>query len=94
MKMIMELRDVNVIIENVVSDFIKNLSIGIGNLINLFEPEAIVIGGSFVYFEEVLLERLTNNLLNGKYLFNRKNNIIIKTAILGNEAGIIGSTLI
>ncbi|MBQ3414967.1 MAG: ROK family protein [Clostridia bacterium] len=82
------------IIENVVTDFIENLSIGIGNLVNLFEPEAIVIGGSFVYFEEVLLERLKNNLVNGNYLFNKKTNVIIKTAILGNEAGIIGSTLI
>ena len=82
------------LIENVVNEFIDNLSVGIGNLINLFEPEAIVIGGSFVYFEEVLLERLKNNLVNGKYLFNGKNDVIIKTAILGNEAGIIGSALI
>lgn len=41
-------------IETVLNEFIENLSIGISNLINLFEPEAIVIGGSYAYFEDVL----------------------------------------
>ena len=50
-------------IEKVVEEYIQNLSIGISNLINIFEPEAISIGGSFVYFKEVLLERLKKNIL-------------------------------
>src|SRR5699024_532871 len=45
-------------IEKTVNEFIENLAIGISNLVNVFEPEAIGIGGSFVYFEEVLLNRL------------------------------------
>ncbi|MBO4293056.1 MAG: ROK family protein [Clostridia bacterium] len=81
-------------IEKTVNDFIENLGVGIGNLINLFEPEAIVIGGSFVYFEDVLLERLKNVLIYKPYIFNKRKELIIKPAILGNDAGIIGSTLI
>ena len=81
------------IIEKVVEEFIENLSIGIANLINIFEPEAMGIGGSFVYFEEVLLERLKKKLLSKNMLFNPKEDIIIKTAILGNDAGIIGAVL-
>lgn len=81
-------------IENVVKTFIENLSIGIANLINIFEPEAIVIGGSFVYFEDVLLERLKETLKNGNYLFNKRDEIIINPAILGNDAGIIGASLL
>lgn len=81
-------------IEKTVNDFIENLGVGIGNLINLFEPEAIVIGGSFVYFEDVLLERLKNILIYKPYIFNKRKEIIIKPAVLGNDAGIIGSTLI
>lgn len=81
------------IIEKVVEEFIENLSIGIANLINIFEPEAIGIGGSFVYFEEVLLEKLKEKLLSKNMLFNPKEDIIIKTAILGNDAGIIGAVL-
>jgi len=81
-------------IENVVNEFIKNLSIGISNLINLFEPEAIVIGGSFVHFEDVLLNRLKKSLKEGKFLFNEREELNIKPAVLGNDAGIIGASLI
>lgn len=81
-------------IEQVINEFIKNLSIGIANLVNIFEPEAIVIGGSFVYFEDVLLDRLKNYIQEEKLLFNERNNLEINLAILRNDAGIIGSTLI
>ena len=80
-------------IENVVNEFIQNLAIGISNLINIFEPEVIGIGGSFVYFEEVLLNRLKEELLKSNLLFNERKEINIETAILGNDAGIIGSIL-
>ena len=79
--------------ETVVQEFIENLSIGIANLINIFEPEAVGIGGSFVYFEEVLLDRLKNELLKDNVLFNKRDDIIVKTAILRNDAGIIGATI-
>ena len=80
-------------IENTVEEFIDNLAIGISNLVNVFEPEAIGIGGSFVFFEEVLLGRLKDKLVNGNYLFNKRDDLVIETAILGNDAGIIGATL-
>ena len=81
-------------IEKIVNEFIENLGVGIGNLINLFEPEAIVIGGSFVYFEDVLLDRLKKIFIYKPYIFNKRNEIIIKPAILGNDAGIIGASLL
>ena len=80
-------------VENVVSEFIENLSIGIANLINIFEPEVIGIGGSFVFFEEVLLNRLKQELLKQNLLFNERKEINVETAILGNDAGIIGAVL-
>ena len=73
-------------IERVLEDYIKNLSIGLLNLIRIFEPEAIGIGGSFVYFEEVLLPRLK------KYLEVRQD-VKIEMAVLGNDAGMIGAVL-
>lgn len=81
------------IIEKILKQYIEDLSIGIANLINIFEPEAIGIGGSFVYFEEVLLNRLKAEIISKNILFNPRENIIIKTAILENDAGIIGATL-
>ena len=78
-------------INSIIKEYIEYLSIGISNLINIFEPEAVSIGGSFVYFSDVLLEKLKNNIQNKKYLFNSRNELIIVPAALGNDAGIIGS---
>ena len=81
------------VIEKVIDKYINYLALGLANLINIFEPEAIGIGGSFVYFEEELLGRLKEKLLEKNMLFNPRENIVIETAILGNDAGIIGSTI-
>ena len=78
-------------INRTIDDFIEYLSIGISNLVNIFEPEAIGIGGSFVHFSDVLLERLKRNIQDKKYLFNSREELIIVPAELGNDAGIIGS---
>lgn len=78
-------------IKKIVDEYIEYLSIGVSNLINIFEPEAVGIGGSFVYFSDVLLDKLKNNIQNKKYLFNNRKELIIVPAALGNDAGIIGS---
>ncbi len=76
------------IIEDVVETFIEDLSIGISNLISIFEPEIIGIGGSFVYFAEILLPRLTEKMKE-----QGRDDIIFQTAVFGNDAGIIGAVL-
>lgn len=81
------------VINNIIEEYIKDLSIGISNLINIFEPEAIGIGGSFVYFKDILLNKLKNELLSDSLLFNSRKDIKIETAILENDAGIIGAIL-
>lgn len=81
-------------IKRVINDYIDNLSIGISNIVNIFEPEVIGIGGSFVYFSDILLDKLKDNIIKKEYLFNQRKTINIVQAILGNDAGIIGSTMI
>ena len=81
----------NYVINKIVDEYIEYLSIGISNLIDVFEPEAVCLGGSFVYFADVLLEKLKNNIQRKKYLFNIRKELIIIPAALGNDAGIIGS---
>lgn len=80
-------------INKLIEEYIQYLSIGISNLINIFEPEAIGIGGSFVYYEEIFLETLKKTLLEKNLLFNERKEIVIQTAILDNDAGMIGATL-
>ena len=76
------------------NNYVEDLSIGISNIINIFEPEAICIGGSFAEYKDILYEPLKNTLINGNLLFNKRCDIIIKLAKLKNDAGIIGATLI
>lgn len=80
-------------INKLIEQYTTYLSIGISNLVNVFEPEAVGIGGSFVYYEEIFLEKLKRKIIEDKLLFNERKEIIIQTAILDNDSGIIGATL-
>ena len=80
-------------INKLIEQYIECLSIGISNLINIFEPEAIGIGGSFVFYEEIFLDKLKTKLLKDNLLFNERKEVIVQTAILDNDAGMIGAIL-
>ena len=84
----------NPTIIEIIDEYTTDLSVGISNLINIFEPDAIGIGGSFVHFSDILLPILKEKILNDNLLFNKREDIIINIATLGNDAGIIGATLI
>lgn len=80
-------KDVNEYIDN----YIDYLLLGLSNIVNIIEPEVICLGGSFVYFDKVLYTRLMEKLQLDKYKFNKPKIVL---AQLGNDAGIIGATLI
>ena len=84
----------NMELKNLIDEYIDNLTIGIANIINILEPEAISIGGSLSHYESLIFDNLRNRIYNGEYLFNKENPPIILAAQAGNEAGIIGATLI
>lgn len=75
------------------NNYIQDLSIGISNIINIFEPEAICLGGSFAEYKDIFYEPLKRTLLDGNLLFNKRDDIILKLAKLKNDAGIIGATI-
>lgn len=79
--------------EKIVNEYIDNLAIGIANLINIFEPETISIGGSFVYFKDILLDKLVERLNKENTLFNNQTAPKILMAKLKNDAGIIGAVI-
>lgn len=81
-------------INDLIEEYVDNLAVGISNIINILEPEAICIGGSMSHYEELILERLKHKIKNGIYLFNKENSPKILAAEAGNDAGIIGATLI
>lgn len=74
--------------------FLEYLKTGICNLIDIFEPEIIVLGGSFAYYEgNPVLEKLIEKLKEKNSTFNNGELPIITTAKLKNDAGIIGAVL-
>lgn len=80
-------------LKDIIDEYIQNLTIGISNIINIFEPEAICLGGGFVYYKDILYHHLVNSLKEKKYLFNKKDDIQLVLAELGNDAGMIGATI-
>ncbi|MGN1351418.1 MAG: ROK family protein [Clostridia bacterium] len=81
-------------VQRIIEEYIDNLSIGLANLINIFEPEVISIGGSFVYYKEQLIDMITLKIKNENLLFNDRSIPKIVTAKLKNDAGIVGSVVI
>lgn len=81
-------------IQNTIEEYIENLMIGLSNIIDIFEPEIICLGGSFVYFKEILYDKLIEKMEKERYVFNKQSLPKIVLASLGNDAGIIGATLI
>ncbi len=80
-------------IKKVIENYIINLCIGISNIVDILEPEAICIGGGFSYYKDILLEQFKKEFYTSKYIFYKKNMPEIVIAELGNDAGIIGSAL-
>ncbi len=81
-------------LENMINTYIEYLSTGIVNLINIFEPEAISIGGSFAHYKEILLSKLEKEIIEKGELFNKESMPKLLVAELKNDAGIIGATII
>ena len=80
-------------IKDIDEEYISDLCIGISNFINIFEPDVIIIGGGFSHFSYMFVDKMKDVLLNSSLLFNKRNHIDIRTAKLGNDAGIIGATI-
>ena len=76
------------------NEYIDNLAVGISNIINILEPEAISIGGSMAHYEQLIISRLREKIYSGEYLFNKEEPPKILIAQSGNDAGIIGATLL
>ena len=78
-------------VEDIIKEYINDLSLGLSILINKFDPDIVVIGGGFARYDYLLLETLKGKIKGMELLHNK--DIIIQTAKSGNDAGIIGATI-
>ena len=75
----------------VVDEYIKYLAEGITNIINIFQPEILTIGGGVCNEKEYLTKPLLEIVESEQYTRNNMNKTKVVTAVLGNDAGIIGA---
>jgi glucokinase len=69
-----------------------HLGIGIADLVNVFNPEIVVVGGGFAEAGELILEP-ARRVVAERALSPARDEVRIIEAQLGREAGLIGSGL-
>lgn len=78
--------------KEVVDMYIGYLACGIANIINIFQPEVLCIGGGVCGEGDYLLNPLKELIKQNSYGYERQaKNTELKIAKLGNDAGIIGA---
>ncbi len=80
-------------VRELVNNYIENMIVGLSNIIDIFEPEAICLGGSFVHFKDIFYEQLVDEMDKRKYFFNKDSKTNIVLAELKNDAGILGAVM-
>jgi len=82
--------------QRAVDTYVKHLGAGIVDLINIFEPEIVCIGGGISNEGETLLAPLRAYVDSEKY--TAKSDAVAQTRItkatLGNDAGIVGAAML
>jgi len=74
-------------VKKFINEYIENVSIGIENIIRIFEPQAICFGGSFAYYTDIFLP-----MIEEKIEIDISRKLKLLQAELKNDAGIIGAT--
>lgn len=75
----------------IINEYVDYLALGLSNLIRILEPDVICIGGSFVYYKSIFMDKLYNKL---KENFKNREIPEIITAQFANDAGIIGASML
>ena len=77
--------------QEIVDTYIKYLAEGVANMINIFQPEILSIGGGICNEKEYLTKPLIELVDREQYTRTNPKKTKIVTATLGNDAGIIGA---
>jgi len=78
-------------VNKIIEKYTDYLSVGITNIINIFEPDAICIGGSFTYYAPIFMDKLKQKVSEN---FTGREIPEILTAKFENDAGIIGASML
>jgi len=80
--------------QNLVDKYVQYLGCGVTNLVNIFQPEVLCIGGGISLAGDTLLSPLRALVNQEEYTRNSPRRTRLALAQLGNDAGIIGAALL
>ncbi len=78
----------------IVEEYIYYLGVGTTNMINIFQPDILCIGGGICNEGETLLAPLRAFVEKEQYAINAAKKTKICKAELGNDAGVIGAAML
>ncbi len=78
----------------VVNKYMSYLAVGIGNVVNIFQPDIVCVGGGIGNEKENLLTPVRKLVATERYSIHAKKQSQLLCAVLGNDAGIIGAALL
>ena len=78
----------------VVRDFAWWVAVGVANLVNLLDPEVVVVGGGLAEMGELLLEPVREAFAGLVLADEARGDVRIVRARLGAEAGAVGAALL
>ena len=87
-------RDGDKAAQTVVDNYVKYVGCGVADMINIFQPEVLVIGGGVANEGEALLQPVREYVATQIYSREGIQQTRIEKAFLGNDAGIIGAALL
>lgn len=79
---------------DVVNTYIKYVATGLVNVINIFQPEVLCIGGGICKEGDTLLVPLQKQIERERYSKYSSHQTRLCVATLGNDAGIIGAAFL
>jgi len=80
--------------KEIVDEYILYLSEGIVNMVNIFQPDILCVGGGISNERETLMAPVREFVEKQQYAMNSSKKTVICRAELGNDAGIIGAALL
>ncbi|QTA38210.1 ROK family transcriptional regulator [Thermosipho ferrireducens] len=70
--------------KKLINDYIKNISVGIANIVNILNPEVVILGGEALNFDDETIKRITKEVKQ-RALFEATESLkIVRSTFKGN----------
>ena len=80
--------------KGVVDEYIQYLGCGLTNIVNIFQPQVLLIGGGVCKEGDNLTVPLKEIIKREEYCIDENNATVLDICKLGNDAGIIGAAFL